>query len=577
MRKWMGLLLLLILFAPLYGAFESIGGTARSKALGEAMFGEMDGVNSVSYNPATISLLREIQVYGAWDTAFAGFDDGSGINAINVDIVLPFWNSISAEPYVTRRAAVGISVHRNSLSYNDGSGSSTEIYHEGIYSFTYAKDLNDVISRGAKISAGVRFNIFDIGFSESGMASNPLLSGDLQKLGFGLDVGVTYDFSESIRLGLSMKNLISPNMAILEGGSNSQVSELRFGANWKIGDILFMKDSRLGGGIVSYGRDPSDNRAADTSYNLGFQFGFVQAENLKNKPFNGELFQFRLGAIYQSKKTQADIFNLTTGLGFQYVFARKHKLMLDYALEYGFSSGILQHTAGLTYAFILPNSAFVYDKQEYNDLVKEELKAAGQLKEEQPYVPQFPTNLIRYDNALIEADNTLRTVKKLRAQLTNYKVLLGEVIDMSDVTSTNNEQIFKEFRYKVRQKGVTLRVVMNVGATVTYEIETVPSRNLPEDMKKAVEHFSGIVLKMPDLLTELRDGISRSQALQQELAELQKTAPKDFVKKDRKYLKKALQDLKLAEANMEPMPEEIKALVQDYTRLLEMITEAYKK
>lgn len=388
MKRLLIISLALIAAGQMWGTFDSIGGTARSKALGEAMFGEMDGVNSVGYNPATISLAREIQVYGAWDTPFAGFDDGSGINAVNVDVVLPFWNSISLEPYVTRRAAIGLSVHRNSVIVRDSSGIATEIYHEGVYSFTYGKDLNDVISRGAKISAGVRFNIYDVGIgSHPDVTSNPILGGQLNKLGFGLDVGITYDFSESIRLGLSYKNLISPNMSIFAGGTNSLVSELRFGGNWNIGKLLFMKDARVGFGLVSYGRDPSDNRAADTSYNLGYEFGLVSGQDLKSKPFTGEMFKIRLGAQYQPKKGQDSIINLTTGVGFMYVIAKMHRINVDYALEYGLSSGIMQHTAGLTYSIILPRSSFVYDKKAENtDVVNQEIEATKkeEVKKEEP-------------------------------------------------------------------------------------------------------------------------------------------------------------------------------------------------
>lgn len=388
MRQLITIILGVILTVPGWSAFESIGGTARSKALGEAFFGEMDGVHSVGYNPATISLVKNIEFYGAWDTAYAGLNDGSGINAVNVDVVLPFWNAISLEPYVTRRAAIGISVHRNSVILRDSTGSASEIYHEGIYSFTYAKDLNDVISRGAKISAGVRFNIYDIGFgSNEDVTANPLLGGPINKLGFGLDVGITYDFSESIRLGLAYKNLISPNMSVVTGGTNTQVSELRFGGNWNIGKLLFMKGTKVGFGLVSYGRDATDNRAADTSYNLGFEFGLVSAQDFKSKPFTGELFKIRLGAQYQPKKGQPSVMNLSGGLGFMYILGKMHRFNLDYAVEYGLNSAILQHTAGLTYSILLPNSAFVYEKKAKNsDVVEKEIEAATteEKKPEQP-------------------------------------------------------------------------------------------------------------------------------------------------------------------------------------------------
>ena len=371
MKRLIILFMTVFAVSSVHAAFEAIGGTARSKAFGGAIFGDMDGVNSVGYNPATISMVRNVEIYGAWDTPYTGFNDGSGINSINIDAVMPFWNAVSFDPYFSRRAAIGISVHRTSTVVNG-----SEIYHEGVYSFAYGKDLNDVISRGAKISAGVRFNLFDIGYgTHPDITANPDLAGiSLSKMGFGLDVGLTYDFSETIRLGLAYKNLISPNMAILSGGTVTLPSELRFGGNWNIGQILFMKNAKVGFGIVRFSRDATDNRAPDMSYNAGYEFSFISAENFKSKPFKGELFSVRFGAVYQPVKTSDSVINISGGFGFRWVFAHMHEIRIDYAIEYGFTSSMIQHTAGLTYSLLLPRSAFSYKKRESKEVKKDVAK-----------------------------------------------------------------------------------------------------------------------------------------------------------------------------------------------------------
>jgi len=46
-----------------FASFEDIGWTMRSKAMGNAIFGDFDGVNTMHYNPATISMARSIQLY----------------------------------------------------------------------------------------------------------------------------------------------------------------------------------------------------------------------------------------------------------------------------------------------------------------------------------------------------------------------------------------------------------------------------------------------------------------------------------------------------------------------------------
>ncbi len=578
MKRLIIIFSILILGLQAYGAYESIGGTARSKAFGEALFGDMDGVNSVGYNPATISLLRDIQVYGAWDTPYTGFNDGSGINAINVDIVMPFWNSISAEPYVTRRAAIGLSIHRNSLSLVSGD-SSTEIYHEGIYSFTYAKDLNDVISRGAKISAGVRFNIFDIGYSSGAdIAVNPLLSSaNLQKLGFGLDVGVTYDFSESIRLGLSMKNLISPNLAVLEGSTNKLISEMRFGANWDIGKLLFMKSAKLGFGIVSYGREGNDNRAADMSYNLGYEFGILSAQDLKTKPFKGEIFTFRLGAIYQSKKTQADVINLTGGLGFMYILGQKHKFNLDYAIEYGINSAIMQHTAGLTYSLMLPNSAFVYDQKEYNQAVKQEIEASQEVALEKTYQPQFPEKFAQYDEALSNVVKIYNGLSKASTEVANFPGTISILLDPEATRSTNAEQALNEFNDKLRAGGAIIKVKVVVGSTVSYKLNLRTQNKLTDEVKQAVDDFEKILASLPETAEFFRQSGLESNSLSQKIEELKKSAPADFTGKDKRYLKKASKDLETAGIELETLSDSASKQAKEVDDLMELIIKVIGK
>lgn len=378
MRKFIAAVVGLLIATQAYAAFDDLGWTARSRAMGNAIFGDFDGVNSMNYNPATISMARSIQIYGSWDTPFAGLDDGTMINTINADVVLPFFNgiSLSFDPVVTKRAALGFSVHRVSVGDpNVG----IEYYHEGVYSMIYAKDLNDVISRGAKISAGVRLSLYDIGVgaSEDVLANPSFDPNSLNKISFGLDVGITYDFSETIRLGLAYKNLIAPRISIFDS-EDKLASEFRLGANWKIGDLIFMKKINLGFGLITYNRDSSDNRQADSSYNLGLEFRSVPVESIGE-----EIFAFRFGAIYQPKKSVEDVLNLSTGFGFMWVFNRQHQINVDYAFEYNVGLASFKHIVGLTYQIRLPNSAFVY---------KEELRAEAEYEEMMEEAQRNQTN-----------------------------------------------------------------------------------------------------------------------------------------------------------------------------------------
>jgi hypothetical protein len=393
MKKLLTVITILMVSGSLYAAFEDLGYTARSMSLGNAMFGEFDGVNSMHYNPASIALAKSFQIYSGWNTPYSQFDDGSSLNSIDVNVVLPFFNgfSLSFDPFITKRAALGFAFHR--LSVSDGT---MEIYHEGVYSFIYAKDLNDVISRGAKISIGVRLNIYDIAVgAHQDVVLNPALGGMMSKVSFGLDVGLTYDFSETIRLGLSFKNLIAPNISIQPDGTDTLPTEFRLGANWNIGNILFMKNAMIGIGMVTYGKDASDNRSANTSYNIGFEFKQLSAHEIfESKPFKGEILSIRMGAIWEQQKVSEDVITGTAGIGFMYIFGKSHQVNIDYAFEYGFNNGSMKHVAGLTYSYILPNSAFVYEKGMEADQELDELSKAS-------------TNVVAQpDNAVNKADAT---------------------------------------------------------------------------------------------------------------------------------------------------------------------------
>lgn len=387
-RRISGIIILFIISNISYGAFEDTGGTARSRGMADAVYADFDAVNSMNYNPATISMARSIQSYASWDTPYWGLNDQSMINTINLNVIIPFWNrfTIPIDPFFTKRGTLGISIHRLSVGGVDSDGSSVEFYHEGIYSFMYAKDLNDVLSRGAKISVGISASIYDIGVGNSvDVQNNQENFSSLGKLSFGLDAGLTYDFSEAIKLGLVYKNIVEPNISILPDGTDLLPSDITIGGNWNIGDLLYvLKKSKLGFAMTTYTRDPNDNRQADSSWNIGYEFKQLTAEQLiKGSSFKGEMLSVRLGTIFMPNKV-GDQYNLyivnltgdlsvTGGLGFMYVINQAHQVNIDYSIEYDLNMGSLRHTVGVTYQFLFPNSAFAYREEARKELEFEEL------------------------------------------------------------------------------------------------------------------------------------------------------------------------------------------------------------
>lgn len=385
-----GVIGLLLCAGMVYGAFEDIGQTARAKGMGGAIFADFDGVNTMHYNPATIAEARTIGVYGAWDTPYTGLNDESTINAFNVNFVIPFWRNFTIQPdtIFTKDAALGLSFRRFSVGGLDTTGSSVEFYHEGVYSLFYAKNFNNTLLQGANFSFGTKLSIYDIGVGNSAdVSANPDFT-QLGKLGFGLDVGATYDFSKAIRLGITYRNLIAPEVSILPDATNYLPSQFALGGNWKIGDLFgFLKKSELGFGMVTYGRDSSDNRQADSSWHIGYEFQQLTAEDLfKNSGFTGEMLAVRVGAVYEAKKVGdtldlgfaqlKGVFTVSGGTGFRYVIERSHEIKLDYAIEYTIKAGALRHVVGLSYHYLFPERAFIYPDDEYSgrefdDLMKD--------------------------------------------------------------------------------------------------------------------------------------------------------------------------------------------------------------
>lgn len=393
-----------------YGAYEDPLISTRGKGMGNAIFADFDSVNAMNYNPACIGYAKNIETYFAWDTPYLGLNDESMINTINFNFVIPFWNrfTIGPDPYVTKDAAIGIAVKRLSVVGMDIDDTSKEFYHEGLYSLIYGKNLNSLF-QGARLAAGVRFNLYDIGVGNViDVENNPAFGGKLNTLSFGLDVGVTYYFSDNIVLGFAYKNLIAPNVSILPEGNDVLPSEISLGGNIFLGDLFkFFKKSNLGFGAVMFGRDATDNRQSDMSWRIGYEFKQLTASQLfKDSKYKDEMLAIRLGFNYEAKKVGDEfdlgivklkgIMNFSVGLGFNYVVSYSHLIGIDYAFEYGINMGSFRHNVSMTYKYLLPESAFAYKEElkkekEFEELIQrkaEENTNKVEPKKEEPKVEQ---------------------------------------------------------------------------------------------------------------------------------------------------------------------------------------------
>lgn len=360
-------------------AFEYLdrGTSVRSKGFGNAMFGIFDGVNGMEYNPALIANTKNIEGRVNFGLPI-GYLDDTGMNMFSIFSVIPFSNRGYAGmdylaglimggnvPYFFRDGAIGFSYSRFNV---------LDLYYEQAISFSYGKNLDDFISKGARMSAGIKLNIYNLGLVPNPDTQvNPYLGDRLSAWGFGLDVGVTYDFSYTIRLGFAVQNLIKPNTAIIEGNESTLPRKIKFGANWIVGNFFdVFEDVMIGAGITQTEREPGDNRELDLTYHLGSETWFLN-----------RIIGFRLG--YEFGLNQ--FANISVGLTFGYVFADEHEVNMDYAVgvmpNMLAGLGDLSHSFSLVYRYRLPRSAFAYTEEKIKELqFMEELeKRKKQMKE----------------------------------------------------------------------------------------------------------------------------------------------------------------------------------------------------
>ncbi|MGC8766241.1 MAG: conjugal transfer protein TraF [Brevinematia bacterium] len=364
MRKLVVFLIILVLVSYSYGAFEFLdrGTSPRSRGMGNAMFGIFDGVNGMEYNPALVANTKNIETRINFGLPI-GYIDENGMNMFSIFGVIPFCNRGYAGvdylagliaggnvPYFFREGAIGFSFSRFNVM---------DLYYEQVISLTYAKNLDDFISKGARISGGVKVNLYNLGLVPNPDTQvNPYLGDRLSTWGFGLDAGLTYDFSYTIRLGFTIQNLIKPNTAIIEGNNSTLPRKIKFGANWLVGSFWgVFEDVMVGAGVTQTEREPGDNRELDLTYHIGVESWFLN-----------RIIGVRGGYEFGLN----EFVNITFGLSFGYVFSDEHEVNIDYVVSLMpniFSSlGDLSHNFALVYRYRLPRSAFAYTEEKIKEL-----------------------------------------------------------------------------------------------------------------------------------------------------------------------------------------------------------------
>ncbi len=341
-----------------YGAAYEDLGSVRAKGMGEAFESISAGIESIRYNPAGTAYVKDIEGYSSFNKPAVGFDDGTSMLSFDIGITVPFCN----KPYLIflNYLFKGLTIGNERYVMRDGSFSFMfyqfsvlDFAYERLITFNIAKSLNNLFE-GANMSVGVNFNIFNRGFTpteDTLIHPDPTLQDS--STGFGVDLGMTYDFSKFIRLSFVILNLLEPNISFFSGESEKVNQQMKLGVAWKLGDIWKLQDLTASGAYMQISRDSTDKRKAESSYKIGTEFWE---------------WHHRIGIRF-GYQTYFNVF--TTGFSYAHTFKGKHKVTFNYAFNYPFTSKNYKHYFNVKYSFELPDYYFDYRTDEE---IREEAK-----------------------------------------------------------------------------------------------------------------------------------------------------------------------------------------------------------
>lgn len=206
------LLILLIFTASTHAAFNDIGVGARPLGLGGAFVALADDSNAANYNAAGLAYIDEIQIGATYAQRFNG---------------LVNYNTISGIIPVGSIGTFGVNI--GILSEN------SDIYQEQSIRITYGRRLFQQIALGLNIKS------FSTNYDSENefVASNPYFT-ETSSTAISLDVGLMAKLVKSLNLGLSVENLIPPDVGISDEQTEIVPMNIRTGIAYRLESIAEM-------------------------------------------------------------------------------------------------------------------------------------------------------------------------------------------------------------------------------------------------------------------------------------------------------------------------------------------------
>jgi len=339
--------------------FEDAGRDARARGMANAMVAIFGDINSMQYNPAGTARAKSLELNLQWGKpiTMGDLNDGSSYNSINATFLMPFTNDVNLS-WLIRWLMYGLTFGNEEFMFKDGAMAlafdrrdNAQLAIETMITLNYAKVLDDVLFKGAKLAAGFNLDFYSVSFPQN--ADWSTLSGNPAKSIFtmGIDFGVIYNFSDTIRLGLVFENLLKPNFTVFDDAlakseGDYTPTNIKLGASIFFPKLIFFENLTLTLNYVTYGKyDSADNTQTEATYHFAFESWWFE-----------NAFAFRGGL------QMGDNENNEISLGISAVLPLgEHLVSLDYAFTIPLGVDTTRHLLALTWKWDLPKYAFEFD------------------------------------------------------------------------------------------------------------------------------------------------------------------------------------------------------------------------
>jgi len=176
-----------------FGDFEDFGVGARPIGMGSAFVGLVDDVHSLYYNPAGLSRLTHIEFTSGYGKLYWGLDDGSSLGNAFIGYAHPL------------EKLGGVGVGWLSLGLKG-------FYREDTFILSYGNKLF------SSLSAGLNFKLLYKRYDNNQYTKDDPLFQEkgYSKIGFSSDLGLLYNLTANIFSGLSITDIIQPNMNLAD-------------------------------------------------------------------------------------------------------------------------------------------------------------------------------------------------------------------------------------------------------------------------------------------------------------------------------------------------------------------------